>query len=71
MLDSSPKFPVGMRYGETYQMGNFDECVDVDFHDQNSSVNVRGKYCMAEIFALSRNKNGNINEVSWEKQNMC
>lgn len=59
-----------MRYGETYQMGNFDECVDVDFHDQNSSVNVRGKYCMAEIFALSRNKNGNINEVSWQKQNM-
>ncbi|KAI4459654.1 o-acyltransferase [Holotrichia oblita] len=63
VLDSSPKFPVGMRYGETYQMGNFDECVDVEFHDQNSSVDIRGKYCMAEIFALSRNKNGKINEV--------
>uniref|UniRef100_A0A6P7FIG0 Uncharacterized protein LOC114328256 n=1 Tax=Diabrotica virgifera virgifera TaxID=50390 RepID=A0A6P7FIG0_DIAVI len=56
MLDSFPKFPEGILYGNFYQLGNFDECVrikrTVNSNRGNTSVAdtvLQGQYCLVDI----------------------
>lgn len=42
--DASGKFPDGLLSGSTFQLGNFDECLDID--ESNAP---RGQYCLARI----------------------
>lgn len=48
MLDSFPKFPVGILYGNHYQMGSFDECINIQ-HKLGPKKSIKGQYCMADI----------------------
>lgn len=48
--DASGKFPDGLLSGSTFQLGNFDECLDID----KSTVGgmpyaLRGQYCLARV----------------------
>ncbi|KAJ8949571.1 hypothetical protein NQ318_016202, partial [Aromia moschata] len=62
MFDSFPKFPVGILYGNHYQLGNFDECVGVkhSFQVDNNETEtiIRGQYCLADIHFKNRNGHG-------------
>ncbi|KAJ3617101.1 hypothetical protein MTP99_009098 [Tenebrio molitor] len=50
MFDSSSKFPVGLLFGNFYQLGNFDECIGLRQPVSNlNEVPLRGKYCLADI----------------------
>lgn len=53
MLDATVKFPFGLLYGNSYQLGNFDECIDVTVPDLSTnstdSEAFQGQYCLAEI----------------------
>eukprot|EP00102_Acyrthosiphon_pisum_P024389 XP_016661599.1 PREDICTED: nose resistant to fluoxetine protein 6-like isoform X2 [Acyrthosiphon pisum] len=42
MLESWDRYPVGLLAGNTYQMGVYDECVDIRYP-------VKGQYCLSEI----------------------
>lgn len=49
MYDSSVKLPFGVEYGELFQFGNFDQCMEIagDFKDENVVVNPQ--YCLADV----------------------
>lgn len=42
MQESWNRYPVGLLTGNTYQMGDYDECVDLSYP-------VKGQYCLSEI----------------------
>ncbi|KAH8337675.1 hypothetical protein KR074_006563, partial [Drosophila pseudoananassae] len=48
MLDSWGSFPSGVLYGTFYDLGNFDECLNVH-QEISSSQTVLGKYCFMGI----------------------
>ncbi|XP_072397889.1 nose resistant to fluoxetine protein 6-like [Diabrotica undecimpunctata] len=61
MLDSFPKFPEGILYGNFYQLGNFDECVrikrSVKTDRKNTSIAdtvLKGQYCLVDIHFRSK-----------------
>ncbi|XP_018562596.1 nose resistant to fluoxetine protein 6-like [Anoplophora glabripennis] len=61
MFDSFPKFPVGIIYGNHYQMGNFDECVGVErlLKEEEDEIQLQGQYCLADIhFQRKKESNG-------------
>lgn len=53
MFDATSKFPNGILVGSTYDMGNFDECVQTKatLNDEEFS----GKYCLATLLIESTN----------------
>ncbi|XP_002133659.2 O-acyltransferase like protein-like [Drosophila pseudoobscura] len=48
MFDSWGSLPSGMLYGNMLDLGNYDECLNVD-HAVTASHSVRGKYCFAQV----------------------
>ncbi|XP_026849662.1 nose resistant to fluoxetine protein 6 [Drosophila persimilis] len=48
MFDSWGSLPSGMLYGNMWDLGNYDECLNVD-HAVSASHSVRGKYCFAQV----------------------
>lgn len=50
MIDAWGKFPSGVLYGNFYEYGNFDECINVykDSNQEDVGV-VAGQYCVAEL----------------------
>lgn len=42
MLDATAKFS-GMLYGTKYDLGNFDECINIDYEYEHGRL--MGKYC--------------------------
>ncbi|KAJ8921959.1 hypothetical protein NQ315_008593 [Exocentrus adspersus] len=60
MFDSFPKFPVGILYGNYYQLGDFDECVGVKHslvEEDQEDVAVQGQYCLADIHFRRKKEN--------------
>ncbi|XP_046395726.1 nose resistant to fluoxetine protein 6-like [Ischnura elegans] len=52
MFDATTKFPFGILYGSTADMGNFDECIEVDVEVGNvaeEGTHMRGQYCLSTI----------------------
>ncbi|CAH1111035.1 unnamed protein product [Psylliodes chrysocephalus] len=53
LLDSFPKFPESILYGNFYQLGNFDECIEakssVKTENDISKNTITGQYCLADI----------------------
>jgi hypothetical protein len=50
VFDSSAKFPVGLLAGNQYQMGHYDECVEILVDsEERSGGQLKGQYCLAEI----------------------
>ncbi|XP_017046377.1 nose resistant to fluoxetine protein 6 [Drosophila ficusphila] len=48
MLDSWGSFPSGLLYGTFYNLGNFDECINI--HEAiSSSQTIQGKYCFMAV----------------------
>ena len=47
MFDASTKLPQGLVHAETYQLGNYDECVDINL--KRKKDNVYGKYCLVHL----------------------
>ncbi|KAK6625896.1 hypothetical protein RUM43_006195 [Polyplax serrata] len=65
MFDASSKFPTGLVTANTYQFGNYDQCVNVNPPD----VTLKGKYCLVNIqFAPRRNKYSAFYEGNSEKE---
>ncbi|KAK6637584.1 hypothetical protein RUM44_008006 [Polyplax serrata] len=65
MFDASSKFPTGLVTANTYQFGNYDQCVNVNPPD----VTLKGKYCLVNIqFAPRRNKYSAFYEGKSEKE---
>lgn len=60
MFDSFPKFPVGIIYGNHYQMGNFDECVGVKrlLKEEEEDILLQGQYCLADIHFQRKKESG-------------
>lgn len=51
MFDSSAKFPVGLLAGNQYQMGHYDECIEILVDvGESSGGQLKGQYCLAEIW---------------------
>ncbi|CAH1176236.1 unnamed protein product [Phaedon cochleariae] len=49
MFDSFAKFPTGILYGNYYQMGNYDECVEARKEGNSLESTIQGQYCLTEI----------------------
>ncbi|KAG8224791.1 hypothetical protein J437_LFUL002236, partial [Ladona fulva] len=54
MFDASTKFPEGILAADTYQLGHFDECLEVDVVlggevPHQAGRRVRGQYCLAKV----------------------
>ena len=48
--DSSGKFPEGVLGGSIYQIGNFDECLEIgETPEVHEPVGIRGQYCLGEV----------------------
>lgn len=47
VLDSSTKIPQGLINAETFELGNYDECVDINLGKKID--NIYGKYCLAHL----------------------
>lgn len=64
VFDSATKFPNGVLVGSTYDLGNFDECLQVDVNV--AKQNIKGKYCLASIkFAPMVERTPNMNVNPW------
>ena len=51
VFDSSAKFPVGLLAGNQYQMGHYDECIEILVNaGESSGGQLKGQYCLAEIW---------------------
>ncbi|KAH8312734.1 hypothetical protein KR044_012561 [Drosophila immigrans] len=48
MLDSWGSFPMGLLYGNTINMGNYDECIGIN-KAVTDDYRIKGKYCFAKI----------------------
>lgn len=44
MFDATSKYPSGLVTANVYQLGNYDQCIDVVSSDQS----IKGKYCLAD-----------------------
>ncbi|KAJ8978537.1 hypothetical protein NQ317_009480, partial [Molorchus minor] len=64
MFDSFPKFPVGILYGNYYELGNFDECIGVkhSVQEHGISTTIQGQYCLADIHF--KNRQGSVGRFS-------
>lgn len=50
MLDSWGKVPSGLLVGNTYDLGNFDECYDIRHTSINSNIgDIQGQYCLINV----------------------
>jgi hypothetical protein len=50
VFDSAAKFPVGVLAGNQYQMGHYDECVEISVDaGERFGGTLKGQYCLAEI----------------------
>lgn len=71
MFDASAKFiSAGWFDGSTYNLGNFDECVDVEVFEGDDYI--QGQYCLVEIEinpmadSKYRSREHDFNESSWD-----
>ncbi|XP_062124808.1 nose resistant to fluoxetine protein 6-like isoform X3 [Drosophila sulfurigaster albostrigata] len=48
MMDSWGSYPNGLLYGNSIDMGNYDECLSIDKEIANNP-NIKGKYCLARV----------------------
>ncbi|CAG9765105.1 unnamed protein product [Ceutorhynchus assimilis] len=63
LFDAFPKFPLGLLYGNMYQLGNFDECISVQ------NVEITGQYCLADIaFQVKDNYTGLVRPLDDESE---
>ncbi|XP_032678635.1 nose resistant to fluoxetine protein 6-like isoform X1 [Odontomachus brunneus] len=46
--DATEKIPTGVLAGSVYQLGNFDECLNVGL-DDGAPAGIRGRYCLGEV----------------------
>lgn len=51
MLDASGKIPFGLLTWNINSLGNFDECIKIDYSSVDSKI--KGKYCVAK-FPITR-----------------
>lgn len=51
MLDASAKLPQGLLSSDAYDLGNYDECLEINLR-RNQDEKVLGKYCLAK-FSIS------------------
>lgn len=49
VYDASVKVPVGIEYGNVWQLGNFDECMSATADLQDEVVDIKPKYCLADV----------------------
>jgi hypothetical protein len=50
VFDSAAKIPVGVLAGNQYQLGHYDECVEISLDaGERFGGTLRGQYCLAEI----------------------
>lgn len=49
MYDSSVKIPEGIEYGVEFQLGNFDQCMNISTNIENDGVNIQPKYCLVDV----------------------
>ncbi|KAG5684438.1 hypothetical protein PVAND_013672 [Polypedilum vanderplanki] len=49
MYDSSVKSPVGIEYGAEFQLGNFDQCMNISTNFDRDGVNIEPKYCLLDV----------------------
>ncbi|PSN34669.1 hypothetical protein C0J52_19812 [Blattella germanica] len=50
MFDAAAKLPTGMLSGNTFQMGHYDECLEISVDTgANHGGALKGQYCLAEI----------------------
>lgn len=47
MLDAAGKIPFGLLKWNINHIGNFDECINVDYSSTDSRI--KGKYCVAKF----------------------
>lgn len=71
VFDASAKFiSAGWFDGSTYNLGNFDECVDVEVFEGDDYI--QGQYCLVEIEinpmadSKYRSREHDFNESSWD-----
>jgi hypothetical protein len=50
VFDSAAKIPVGLLAGNQYQLGHYDECIEISMDaGERSGGMIKGQYCLAEI----------------------
>ncbi|KAL7029378.1 hypothetical protein ACKWTF_006213 [Chironomus riparius] len=49
MYDSSVKIAQGIEYGVEFQLGNFDQCMNISATIKNDGVNIQPKYCLVDV----------------------
>lgn len=72
MFDASAKFPSGILSGNTFYLGNYDECIGINVQLDNDVI--KGQYCLPKItieipnIPLSNSTDENDNFLStWSK----
>ena len=43
------KIPEGIEYGVEFQLGNFDQCMNISTSIKNDGVNIQPKYCLVDV----------------------
>ena len=73
MYDSSVKLPIGIEHGETYQLGNFDACMQID-ELPDKEMRIKAKYCLLNVtipgytvreLGTRRKIPQNLTEIHW------
>ncbi|XP_030747215.1 nose resistant to fluoxetine protein 6-like [Sitophilus oryzae] len=64
MFDASAKFPSGLLYGSSYDLGSYDECLKIKvLHNNEGFI---GKYCLVN-WKIKLETPHNLTEVDWER----
>ena len=52
MADAWGKIPSGILMGNTYELGNYDQCIGIEYESQQSGK-IQGQYCLAGVVLAS------------------
>lgn len=83
MYDASVKEPFGIEYGDTYQFGNFDECLSAFHHKSSGELTLDSapkpsfnpQYCLADVIIQGytigqlSSRDPQIKVISWSAKN--
>lgn len=71
MRDSSSDFRKDFSYGNTFDFGDFERCINIK-HNSDKAGNVRGKYCLIQFYSSSnrtirQGPGSNLFNYQWKK----
>lgn len=62
MIDAWGKLPSGILSGNLYEIGNFDQCLEID-HSTKNFGQLNGQYCLTQLSVSANSSEFDLNKL--------